>query len=190
MTETFTTALYLFSSLLQADAAILGFGAIFVVYKLQALEGRVGLLVEIYHSKGTSYTSLVNDLVCASADEEKAKVLRAFSSGSREYKMMEELVTVPLRIVQVKSGVWIPLLAVGLHAIVSTILLSIVPALTTADAIPYYHWVVVIIIVWFSLGVAVSGWTALNLLAKRDELSLERLNNSLYLLVHDSKHNS
>lgn len=38
MTDATTTALYLFSSLLQADAAILGFGAVFVVYRLQAAE--------------------------------------------------------------------------------------------------------------------------------------------------------
>jgi hypothetical protein len=85
---------------------------------------------------------------------------------------------------------WIPLLIVGLHAIVSTILLSVVPALTSAPAVLYYYWVVVFVIVWFSLGVAVSAWAALNLLAKRDELSLERLNKSLYFLVHESKPSS
>jgi hypothetical protein len=38
-TESFTVALYLFSSLLQADAAILGLGIVFVVYRLQHLYG-------------------------------------------------------------------------------------------------------------------------------------------------------
>ena len=32
------SALYLFSALLQADAALLGFGAVFVVYKLQDID--------------------------------------------------------------------------------------------------------------------------------------------------------
>ena len=187
MNETFTTALYLFSSLLQADAAILGFGAIFVVYKLQALEARINLLVEVHHSRGGPHARLVNELVCAQSDEEKAKGLRAFSLTSREYKNMEELVTIPLWRDQIKSKVWIPLAIIGSHSIASTILLSLAPLLSRPEVLRYFPWIAALTIVWFSVGVGISCWSALKVLAKTDELSLLRLSKSVYDLVHESK---
>jgi len=74
MDGTFTTGLYIFSSLLQADAAILGLGAVFVIYRLQSLYTQEQSTIAILEKAGLQRVDDHLRNILSSRDPAKMKV--------------------------------------------------------------------------------------------------------------------
>lgn len=184
MNETFTTALYLFSSLLQADAAILGFGAIFVIYKLQTLDTKLQLLVQLCYTRGSVFTNYANNLILAKTDENKVKLFK--DSNRSDQEVLEPLISIPKRSEGIRSQVKYPLIVIGLHSFVCAVLLWFTPRFTLPVPDNRLIYVIYVVILWFGVGILVAGWLAVSLLTRKDELSLERLDKEMYESIHKS----
>jgi len=179
MSETFTTLLYLFSSLLQADATILGFGAIFVIYKLQVLENNYQYAVNFILEHGGSasrmpLTEYMNIDVDVEANIDAiAEFIIELKSRALKQKYAIWMKTIPMRINSIKQMVRIPIIIIGTHCGVTAIILWL-----TA----YINWlqtwwgvcVVCIFILTFSIGIVLSVRVAMNMVVIKDELSLEK----------------
>ena len=83
----FTTALYIFSSLVQADAAILSLGAIFIIYRLQSFEGAYqnAFLALNSESLKNSASSFLRLATTSSYPEKAAILLDSFESFYRNF---------------------------------------------------------------------------------------------------------
>jgi hypothetical protein len=122
----FSTALYLFSSLLQADAAILGFGAIFVIYKLQALDNQLALTMDGFDALTPGHPGgrAIAEGVLRSGKEDLARNIRnrlkdPMKKSSVAY--IEAIRAIPKRKDKVKDMIKLPIGVIGSHACISTI---------------------------------------------------------------------
>ena len=77
MNDLFSTSLYLFSAILQADAALLGLGAIFVIYKIQSIENQFSFIMQEFKFHGSGWSGAAANIMIAKTNEEKAKILKS-----------------------------------------------------------------------------------------------------------------
>jgi hypothetical protein len=130
-----TTALYLFSSLLQADAALLAFGAVFVIYRLQSIENSQSLAHQNLHMKQVVYTM---------AEVQNMRIV--IEAGDRYAKT-------------IRSSLKPALLILAIHACLSAVCLWSVPGIYAASP-SGLTWLAVVSIVVFAVGVGFSTYLA------------------------------
>jgi hypothetical protein len=109
-----TVFLYLFSSMVQAEAAILGFGAIFVIFKLQSLQSSIELSLSM-----TGYKSQALTLLESTSNWKRARVL----SERHDNRTMTNIVSARCRIEAVRKELTPVLVIMGLGLSVCTLCL-------------------------------------------------------------------
>jgi hypothetical protein len=181
MDNSLTTALYLFSSLLQADATLLGLGAVFVIYKLQAIGNQVSFVMQDLKSHGTGYIALSTRLLVAKTDQEKATILKG-ALRDKLYDQLESIATLPEREKNIKNAFKPPLIIIALHLSFSAVALWLLPSLNERCGL--LNWISWIFIIWFIVGVIFAVWLAWYLVAKNKELSLKEVNPNLYSMIN------
>lgn len=180
MNETLTTALYLFSSLLQADAAILGLGAIFIIYKMQSLDSRLNLALTMVGGMQNTKGSQAFLLMQASCDKARAPLLRSVVS-SEKFSEFEVIVTVPARLAQIRKKLILPLVVVALHCSACSVLLWHSHRMDFSQ--PWIWWVVDATLVSFGFGLFLDARLAWLLAVKYDSLTLKAVKPKLHALV-------
>jgi len=185
----FTIGLYLFSSLLQADAAILGFGAIFIIYKLQALDNRFDSSMNFCRTSG--YSASVDKLLTANDNTDYATILSDVKNATPSVRLLgknvrpffEEIYTIPVVQDRVKSQIRPPLIVISIHTCVCALLLLLLPAFLVSNSVIaiYSFWVLgSVIFLGFSWGILLAARVAWVLVSARDELSLEKVDPELF----------
>ena len=170
-----TTTLYLLSALIQADATILGFGAIFVIYKLQALDTLLQqtlTLCEMTDKEGIASTLLVH------TDKKALAMTLRLHKGTLLLPHLEKIVTIPKRQRQIKQLIKLPSGLLAFHASLSAILLWQTPSINwqLPFSLFYPYGAIILFVIALVLSVRVS-W---QLVSKEDELSLKRIDKELY----------
>ena len=175
--KTFTAALYLFSSLLQADATILGFGAIIIIYKIQSLDNRYKLAWELCVIKPYERVQEASKLIRATKTEEIVEVLKK-NKNNELYSQLELLITIPKRMDEIKSMIKYPLIAIGAHAVICSLFISFTSSMDyKSDCI---QWVSYIIILFFGIIIFWTIHITWVLVTNKDELSLSKIDKELY----------
>ncbi len=183
MNDLFTTSLYLFSAILQADAALLGFGAIFVIYKFQSIENQFSFLMQEFKIHGSVWSGTASKLMIAKTYEEKAKILKSHLGGdlSEHLEFLSSLSEMKFKI---SKSIKIPLLIIASHLSLSSVILWVIPKIYKIDRIiQIVSW---LFICWFIIGVISAVWVVWILIIKNRDLKLEDVNPKLYKLVHDN----
>jgi hypothetical protein len=181
----FTTALYLFSSLLQADAAILGIGVVFIIYKLQDLNNRIQFATEVCRINEFNLGQDAAYLMMKEkTDEEKGHILTKRKTSSI-YPYLESLITIQGRIEEIKRKIKLPLLWIGIHCFLSSIFLWGLQ--NTYFYSSYFFWIIYFVILTFGVGIGLTVWIAWEIITRKDELNLERTNKNIYSIVYSSK---
>jgi len=167
----FITGLYISSSLIQADAAIFALGAIFVIYKLQSLEGAYQSAILGCNSLRVA-TETVFRINASRSDAERAALLLGFQ-GSYYQSLLVAIAYTPRWRNSMISGSFIPFALLAIHCSLTATLLLAIPGinqsssvgltgLATADVVTF------IVIIFFIT------WKAYQLLAY-DEMSRQEL---------------
>jgi len=100
-----SAAYYLFSSILQADAAMIGIGIIFVIFRLQDLQSRSQAALQLLQTQDhfSSFTSgLVRTILENKSIESVGSALKEYQKYPY-YSQLELLFTSPLRAMIVRS---------------------------------------------------------------------------------------
>jgi hypothetical protein len=181
-----TMAYYLFSSILQADAAIIGFGIVFVVYKLQSLENRSQMSLHLLESLG-HYNSIIAPLVknIFESDEPRIKggALLKYMNHPH-YKELELLVTIPIRIEIIKTNAFNSLRYISIHMFVCACCFFPLPILKSLlNNIPMLV-LCFIILLYFGLVLLKVEKTAINTISKSNEFELKLLSPQIYDIAH------
>ncbi len=192
----FTIALYLLSSMVQADAAILAFGAIFIIYKLQGLSSRYDFAVAFCISQDPDN---VANILVAVDNNDKIAFVKAFAaarkSRSPEYgttrnflNYLERLWTIPNLQVVTKRSLRPSLFIVGFHTCACAILLLF---MAKFGHIPWREklsvfWVVGGPLVGlFCLGITLVCMVAWKVVVPEERLSLKKVNPELCRLAYE-----
>jgi hypothetical protein len=169
----FQSSLYLYSSLIQADAAILGFGAVFVIYKLQLLETRRQGIIQSYQSLHPSGMELLDYLLVGGDDvgliAEKMHDLR--TSHASDYKNMMYIICIPITQTKISVKAKLPVLIIALQAVISSLMLWLTQFIYYTNWI--HHFIVILNLLWFALGIILASKLAIFLLTGEESLSLE-----------------
>jgi hypothetical protein len=119
LNDSYTVALYLFSSFLQADAAILGLGIVFIVYRLQHLynvyQPYVTLLL------GCDLSGVPQEcrkLLKGATEEEEKDILKRYK-GHRFEPAFEFIIESQDLLRDIKRTFIPPLIVVAVHSIIS-----------------------------------------------------------------------
>jgi len=169
--DLFQTSLYFFSALLQADAAILGFGTIFVIFKLQSLDSLRQSLLQAYYTKGPGHTGKVNILLLSKKPEEIANILS--EPSGYDFENYCRIVCIPKIISKISSSVKLPIWIIGTHTVFCAILLFASHLIYHQENIQIV--IVVICLLWFATGVFLAGHLAITTLLKKEKYDLEEL---------------
>ncbi len=174
--DLFQTSLYFFSALLQADAAILGFGTIFIIFKLQALDSLKQNIIQAYYTKGSGHISNVNSLLFSKKPEEIAKVI----SGAAEYDKRNyiHIVCIPKRAEQISNSIKLPIWIIGTHAVFCSILLSL--SFKNIENVIFEQVLLLICLIWFAASVFLAGRLAIKILTKKEKYDLKELLVDVY----------
>ncbi len=169
--ELFQTSLYFFSSLLQADAAILGLGTIFIIFKLQSLDTLKQNIIQAYYIKGPGHIGNINGLLFSKTVDEIVTYLKKASGYDLEnYK---HIICIPKRAEQIGSKIKLPIWIIGSHTIYCAILLLVSHKIYN---IPNLQWILLgICLVWFAIGIFLAGHLAINILTKKEDFKLDKL---------------
>lgn len=168
--------------MLQADAAILGFGAIFIIFKLQSLSSLREHAFNLSESWQDTYTNYARILATTSEEDKIVKTLKDISKHEKQFKREVNqdkywylilLLTIPERILHIKKMIKVPLIIIGTHASLSAISLWLTPQIINWCN-SFFNPAVLLIIGSFTYGVYRSVMIAINLVSKTDELSLEK----------------
>jgi hypothetical protein len=137
LNESYTVALYLFSSFLQADAAILGLGIVFIVYRLQHLynvyQPYVTLLL------GCDLMGVPQEcrkLLKGATEAEEKEILTKFK-GHRFEPAFEFIIESQDLLRDIKRKFIPPLIVVAVHCIVSGISLWYLSFISQVSALNY-----------------------------------------------------
>ena len=180
----FQTGLYFFSSLLQADAAILGFGTIFIIFKLQSLNSLKQNIIQAYYTKGPDHIGIINKLLFLKNSKKIAHILSNATESDREnYK---HILCIPKRAEQVSKSIKLPIIIIGSHASLSAIFLLINDVLYRI--IFLYIGILIICIIWFVTGIFLAGKLAIKTLTKTEEFKLEELLPEVYEELNHTLH--
>jgi hypothetical protein len=174
----FQTSLYFFSSLLQADAAILGFGTIFIIFKLQSLDSIKQGIIQAYYTKGGGHTGAINSLLLSDKPNEIANTLFSMKSDAYNYKNYLYIVLIPTRSALISTSIKWPVKVIGLHTIICALLLGI--NLFFRQYVVVEFIILAFTFIWFAYGVYLAASLAISLLTKNDDYRLEELRPDIY----------
>lgn len=136
-----TMAFYLFSSLLQADAAIIGLSAIFVIYKLQSLETQFqnayAILSNAQPRPGFDYSGFADDLLLAQDIRMQVGIFSTYNAQIAYRKQFELIIMIPELTKEIRTLVRLPLFLMGIHMASCAFLLWITPALKDSQLIVF-----------------------------------------------------
>jgi hypothetical protein len=174
----FTVALYLLSSLVQADAAILGLGAIFIIYKLQALGNQVDFALNYAVQDANESAALFMSEIDKPKPDKSvldAIVLNLRTMGSPARRACAEYLLKAVKIRDEQSRIkalsmW-PLFVIGLHTIFVAVLLMCVPLFARLDELikTNVFWIfALIVVIWFVVGVTFACVLAWRLVIEKD----------------------
>jgi hypothetical protein len=120
MDNTFTTGLYIFSSFIQADAAILGLGAVFVIYRLQSLYSQEQLHIYILDTSQIDTVKEAIKTVIKGDPQRIDEKLREFESNHPSYlPSLRFLSEKDRHVAAAKTGFIPSLILVAVHCILS-----------------------------------------------------------------------
>jgi hypothetical protein len=127
MSNTYISSLYLFSSLLQADAAIIGLGAIFIIYKLQSMDSNFQNALRLCMAAGYGEIGDLAKFIVITEDANKKRELLKRAEGQMHYDQLKLLITIPERKISIKHSAKWPLIFLAIHISATTILLALIP---------------------------------------------------------------
>ncbi len=159
-----TVLLYLLSSLVQSDAAILGLGSIFLIFKLQSLQSSMLLSLSITGHVGEGIALEQDPSIWRCAN------LLRMNWGEKENRTLLNIFQKRVRIEAVKKEITPVLILVGLSLIINTIFLWQVKSLATFFL---SQASVSVVLTFFLLGVLWSLHLAYILVIKPDQLSIQ-----------------
>lgn len=120
MDNRFTTGLYIFSSLIQADAAILGLGAVFVIYRLQSLYSQEQSYIDILLNSQIQSVKDACDVMIGGNTLKMAEELKKFESKFPRYFPLLKFLSVKHGLVAAAKTGFIPsLILVAFHCFLS-----------------------------------------------------------------------
>jgi len=120
MDNIFTTGLYIFSSLIQADAAILGLGAVFVIYRLQSLYSQEQSYIDILQNSGIPSVQKACHVMIGGTPLKMAEALNNFESQfPRYFKLLKFLSEKDGLVDAAKTGFIPSLILVAFHCFLS-----------------------------------------------------------------------
>jgi hypothetical protein len=177
---------YLFSSLVQADAAIIGFGIVFIVYKLQSIENRSQTSLQLLRTLGhfdMTIAPLVKQIIENDVPVFKGSALRQYLNHPY-YKELELLVTIPLRAERIKTAAFDTIRYTSVHMLISACCIVVVPIL--GDQLSNVPLIIVslIILIYFGLVIRKVEDTARNVVSSPNEFDLGVLSPEIYKEAH------
>jgi hypothetical protein len=167
------TSLYLFSALMQADAALLGFGAVFVIYKLQALETIRQSIVQTYYTKGNTHTANMNTLLLGSDVKEIAHTLLGIKPSEHDFQNYCYVILIPAQSDLIKNSVKLPIWTLASHAVFSTVALVLSQWFYTF--LFFQITIIGIAVIGFLYSLFLASRLSISLLTKREDYKLEQL---------------
>jgi hypothetical protein len=178
----FNTLLYLYSSMIQADAALLGFGAIFIIFKIQSLYNRYEhtfALTQTWKSlqsvsKKFHLDWVASEIITNKTDTGRVALLLPIKYETLKIKYIESLITIPENIREIKKIIWSPVLTIGFHCVLSAICLWLTPQIGNICNTGLFNPINIVMVLIFMLGVYLSVKVAINLVIKDEELSLQK----------------
>jgi len=168
-----------FSSLLQADAAILGFGAIFIIYKIQFIENIRQNIIQSYYTRGRGYTNTIITLLLDNP-EAVAAVLEK-PRDERDFENLKYIVCIPAKANEIGRSIRLPIALIGGHTVFCGILLYFSQFLS--EYVSIQNALLIVTLLWFALGVFLASRLAIDLLTRRDEYSLKLLRPDIFEFV-------
>lgn len=169
MEELLQTSLYLFSALLQADAAILGFGTIFLVFRIQSLESKYQLILQSYntHPYGGVNTNVRKLLLGKASD------IAGILHVEKDYNLANytQIVCIPEVINSIKTSIRKPLIVIGFHTVYSSILLFGSHIVYTDEKLQTSTMVIGLL--WFAYNIFLAITIAIKMLTTEDEYEVE-----------------
>ncbi|HTK81871.1 MAG TPA: hypothetical protein VL633_06240 [Bacteroidota bacterium] len=171
--DLFQTSLYFFSSLLQADAALLGFGTVIIIFKLQSLETVRQSIIQTYYTKGPGHTSNMNSLILSRNPAELAKTLDGMKENQYDYRNYEFVVLIPAKSDEIRRSIRLPVLVTSSHAVVCSLLLLIAQYLYSEYTLQFI--MLAISLLWFAWLVVLASRLAISLLTAQDKFELRNL---------------
>jgi hypothetical protein len=186
LSNLFQTSLYFYSSLLQADAAILAFGTVCVVFKLQSLDFIKQSIVQAYHSLGRSAANTINIMLFPTDPKNIASALAQKKIGSEyHYKNYLLVLLIPAKSLEISASIKWPLKVIGLHTILSSLLLAVNQFIYKSVFIEFV--LLSLTFVWFCYGIYLAASLAISLLTKTDDYQLEKLRPDVYRYMCEIK---
>jgi hypothetical protein len=176
--------------MLQADAALLGFGAIFIIYKIQSLYNRYEhtfALTQTWReptSPPDFYNKAAVDIITNHTIDGRVKILLKTKYDTVKVKYIELLITIPKKIDEIKTMIKLPIFTIGSHCVLSAICLWFTPIMTNSWKMNLFNPINGLMITLFIIGVGASVRVALNLIIKDEELSLEKYFPEIYKQVY------
>ena len=119
MDNTFTTGLYIFSSLIQADAAILGLGAVFMIYRLQSIYSQEQSFIDILYKSQTDSVKQACDVMIEGDPLKMDDELKKFKNNPRYFKLLKFLSEKHGFVAAAKTGFIPSLILVAFHCFLS-----------------------------------------------------------------------
>ena len=171
--ELFQTCLYFLSAFVQADAALIGFGAIFVIYKLQSLDSLRQSLVQSYYTKGNVHTGNMNTLLLSTNSADLAKVLLGIKPNEQDFRNYVHVILIPIYSQRLRASVKLPMIAVALHIVASSVLLLTVQHFYATTCLT--TWLMWLDLAWFAWIIFLASRLALKMLTSSDNYDLEAM---------------
>ena len=171
----FQTSLYLFSALLQADAAILGFGTIFVVFRMQSLESKRHSILQSYNMGSRGVNTTVRILL-----RSDAYAIARLLNDSDDYQgeNYTNIICIPKVIERIRNFVKKPIIVIGVHAVFSSILLF-VSYYTFCDS-KLQISLILIGLLWFAYNIFVAVRLAITMLTFDEDYNIQELLPNVY----------
>ena len=179
--DLFQTSLYFFSALLQADAAILGFGTIFIIFKLQSLDSLKQKIIQMYYTKGPGHIGNINMLLFSKNSKDIAEVLSNTINDKYDFENYSHIVCLPEKIKKISNSIKFPICLIGSHAVICAVFLVISQFLYTIVIIQIL--LLTIVLIWFGFGIFITSKLAISLLTKSDDINLGNLLPEVYNLI-------
>jgi hypothetical protein len=181
----FQTSLYFFSSLLQADAAILGFGTVFIIFKLQSLDSIKQSIVNVYKSKGSGHSNITNTLLLSKDPKEIANSLSGVKQNNYDFKNYLYLILIPAMATKISTSIKWPVIVIGTHTIICALILFINQLFYRNVCFEFV--ILSVIFLWFAYGIFLAGSIAVSLLTKTDNYELKELRPDIYNLLYEKE---
>jgi len=136
--EHFSILLYMFSSFIQADAAMFAIFGVFVVYRLQGLDTDFDRNWEILlGNAGRMFPDEVTAIELAATTEERAKALKILDKPPYA-SVVRRLILIPDARAALKDSIQLPTAILVIHLLLSCFGLAISGALSRSSDILFY----------------------------------------------------